>query len=183
MNWIQLEANICKNLIAYGHAIKSLFVTRGRSHIRFTIVIQFVGPGLTEFRIDRISDWPNGFWSTWTYLFKHTKCTPFVRPRRFGQSEIRSIRCLPSACLPSIPTILVRISMKSTVLCVTFVFEKHEYKQKEVGDGPLFKKTPWKVYNIGKMSSYFKPFLPTPLKFIRKCKFHELYLHFIIFSR
>ena len=54
MNWIQLEANICKNLIAYGHAIKSLFVTRGRSHIRFTIVIQFVGPGLTEFRIDRI---------------------------------------------------------------------------------------------------------------------------------
>ena len=52
--------------------------------------------------------------------------------------------------------------MKSTVLCVTFVFEKHEYKQKEVGDGPLFKKTPWKVYNIGKMSSYFKPFLPTP---------------------
>ena len=46
--------------------------------------------------IDRISDWPNGFWSTWTYLFKHTKCTPFVKPCGFGQSEIRSIRCLPS---------------------------------------------------------------------------------------
>ena len=45
-------------------------------------------------RIDRILDWPNGFWSTWTYLFKHTKCTPFVRPRGFGQSEIWSIRCL-----------------------------------------------------------------------------------------
>ena len=45
--------------------------------------------------IDRISDWPNGFWSTWTYLFKHTKRTPFVKPRKFGQSEIRSIRCLP----------------------------------------------------------------------------------------
>ena len=39
-------------------------------------------------RIDRISDWPNGFWSTWTYLFKHTKCTPFVKPRGFGQSGV-----------------------------------------------------------------------------------------------
>ena len=29
------------------------------------------------------------------YLFKHTKRTPFVQPRGFGQSEIRSIRCLP----------------------------------------------------------------------------------------
>ena len=46
-------------------------------------------------RIDRISDWPNRFRSTWTYLFKHTKRTPFVKPRGFGQSEIRSIRCLP----------------------------------------------------------------------------------------
>ena len=46
-------------------------------------------------RIDRISDWPNGFWLTWMYLFKHTKRTPFVKPRGFGQSEIRSIRCLP----------------------------------------------------------------------------------------
>ena len=46
-------------------------------------------------QIDRISDWPNGFWSTWTYLFKHTKRTPLVKPRRFGQSKIRSIRCLP----------------------------------------------------------------------------------------
>ena len=47
-------------------------------------------------RIDRISDWPNGFWLTWMYLFKHTKRTPFVKPRGFGQSEIRSIRCLPN---------------------------------------------------------------------------------------
>ena len=46
-------------------------------------------------RIDRISDWPNGFWSTWMYLFEHTKFTPFVKPRRFGQSKIWSIRCLP----------------------------------------------------------------------------------------
>ena len=45
--------------------------------------------------IDRISDWPNGFRSTWMYLFKHTKHTPFVKPRGFGQSKIRSIRCLP----------------------------------------------------------------------------------------
>ena len=45
--------------------------------------------------IDRILDWPNGFWSTWTYLFKHTKCTLFVKPCGFGQSEIWSIRCLP----------------------------------------------------------------------------------------
>ena len=45
--------------------------------------------------IDRILDWPNGFWSTWMYLFKHTKRTPFVKPRGFGQSKIRSIRCLP----------------------------------------------------------------------------------------
>ena len=52
----------------------------------------FVGPGLTEFQIDRIA-----FWSSWTYLFKHTKRTPFVKPRGFGQSEIRSIRCLPSS--------------------------------------------------------------------------------------
>ena len=29
------------------------------------------------------------------YLFKHTKRTPFVKPHGFGQSEIRSIRCLP----------------------------------------------------------------------------------------
>ena len=34
--------------------------------------------------IDRVSDWPNGFRSTCTYLFKHTKCTPFVKPRGFG---------------------------------------------------------------------------------------------------
>ena len=47
-------------------------------------------------RIDQISDWPNGFRSTWTYLFKHTKRTPFVKPRGFGQSKIRSIRCLPT---------------------------------------------------------------------------------------
>ena len=47
-------------------------------------------------RIDRILDWPNGFWSTWTYLFKHTKRTPFVKPRGFGQSEFWSNRCLPS---------------------------------------------------------------------------------------
>ena len=45
-------------------------------------------------RIDRISDWPNGFRSTWMYLFKHTKCTPFVKPRGFGQSKMQSIRCL-----------------------------------------------------------------------------------------
>ena len=50
-------------------------------------------------RIDRISDWPNGFWSTWMYLFKHTKHTPFVKPCEFGQSEIRSIRCLPVKCI------------------------------------------------------------------------------------
>ena len=47
-------------------------------------------------RIDPISDWQNGFPSTWMYLFKHTKHTPFVKPCRFGQFEIRSIRCLPS---------------------------------------------------------------------------------------
>ena len=51
------------------------------------LVIAIVGP--------QISDWPNGFRSTWTYLLKHTKHTPFVKPRGFGQSEIRSIRCLP----------------------------------------------------------------------------------------
>ena len=34
--------------------------------------------------IDRVSDRPNGFRSTCTYLFKHTKCTPFVKPRGFG---------------------------------------------------------------------------------------------------
>ena len=45
--------------------------------------------------IDQILDWPNGFWSTWTYLFKHTKCTPFVKPRGFNQSKIWSIRYLP----------------------------------------------------------------------------------------
>ena len=40
-------------------------------------------------------DWPNGFWSIWTYLFKHSKHTPFVKPHGFGQSGIWSIRCLP----------------------------------------------------------------------------------------
>ena len=43
---------------------------------------------LRRTHIDQILDWPNGLWSTWTYLFKHTKCTPFVKPRRFGQSGV-----------------------------------------------------------------------------------------------
>ena len=50
---------------------------------------------LRRTRIDLIFDWPNGFQSIWTCLFKHTKRTPFVKPRGFGQSEIQSIRCLP----------------------------------------------------------------------------------------
>ena len=42
-------------------------------------------------RIDQISNWPNGFPSTWMYLFKHTKCTPFVKTMQIGQHAIRSI--------------------------------------------------------------------------------------------
>ena len=43
-------------------------------------------------------DWPNGFRSTWMYLFKHTKCTPFVKPRGFGQSGVHLIEMLFYSC-------------------------------------------------------------------------------------
>ena len=42
-----------------------------------------------------------------------------------------------SACLPSTPTIRVRIPLKPTVFSVKFVFEKNENKQKEAGVGPF----------------------------------------------
>ena len=68
---------------------------------------------LRRTQIDRISDWPNDFRSTWTYLFKHTKCTPFVKPRKFGQSEIRSIRCLPSFICLIISWLINIIALRS----------------------------------------------------------------------
>ena len=43
-----------------------------------------------------------------------------------------------SACSPSTPMIRVQIPLKPTVFSVTFVFEKNENKQKEVGVGPFF---------------------------------------------
>ena len=42
--------------------------------------------------------------------------------------------------MPSIPTIQVRIPLKSSVFSVKVVFEKNENKQKEAGVGPFFKK-------------------------------------------
>ena len=74
------------------HLARYLLPSRySTSNISFSLHYSIVGPGLTEFRIDQMA-----FWSTWTYLFKHTKRTPFVKPRGFGQSKIRSIMCLPT---------------------------------------------------------------------------------------
>ena len=58
-----------------------------------------------------------------------------------------------SVCLPSTPTMRVRIPLKSTVLPVKFVFEKNENKQKVAGVGPFLKKekTKWVEPNIDKL--------------------------------
>ena len=45
-----------------------------------------------------------------------------------------------SACLPSTPTIRVRIPLKPSVFSVKFMFEKNEIKHKEARIGPFLKR-------------------------------------------
>ena len=49
-----------------------------------------IGPGLTEFWIDQMA------FGQPEHTGLNIQTYPFVKPRGFGQSEIRSIRCLPN---------------------------------------------------------------------------------------